>query len=132
MSQYLLDTDVSINFMRGSAEVARKIREVGLTNFYLSEITVAELKYGAMKSNRPEHHRLQVDTFCAEFGIVPITNALDVFAYEKVRLEKLGLRIDDFDLLIGATAIHYGFVLVTNNTKHFERMQHLTLENWTK
>ena len=132
MSQYLLDTDVSINYLRGSAKIAQKISEAGLANFCLSEITVAELKYGAAKSDRPEVHRLQVEAFCGDFGIIPINLVLDVFASEKARLEKLGLRLDDFDLLIGSTAIHYDLVLVTNNVKHFERMQHLTIENWTK
>jgi len=128
---YLLDTDVSINYLRGSVEVTRKIAEVGLENFLLSEITVAELKYGAAKSNRPDANMRQAETFIGEFGIVPIYDALDVFASEKARLEKLGLRLDDFDLLIGATAIHYGFVLVTNNVKHFKRMQNLSIETWT-
>ena len=132
MSHYLLDTDVSINFIRGSVRIFRRIEEVGIANFCLSEITVAELKYGAEKSNRPEYNRNEIDSFCAKFGIRPIFPVLDVFASEKARLEKLGLRLDDFDLLIGSTAIHYDLVLITNNVKHFERMQHLTIENWTK
>ena len=131
MSQYLLDTDVSINYLRGSIKVTQKISEAGLENLCLSEITVAELKYGAAKSDRPEVHRLQVEAFCSDFGIVPINQALDVFASEKARLEKLGLRLDDFDLLIGSMAIRYDLVLVTNNVRHFTRMQHLTIENWT-
>ena len=45
-------------------------------------------------------------------------------------MRKLGLLIADFDLLIGATAVYHELVLVTNNTKHFERMQSLRLENW--
>ena len=100
--------------------------------FCLSEITVAELKYGAAKSNRPEENRNETDSFCAKFEIMSIYPALDVFAFEKARLEKLGLRLDDFDLLIGSTAIHYDLVLVTNNVKHFERMQRLNIENWAK
>ena len=63
--------------------------------------------------------------------ILPIFPVLDVFAREKARLEKLGLRLDDFDLLIGATAIHYDLILVTNNVMYFERMQNLSIENWT-
>ena len=132
MSQYLLDTDVSINYMRGFEETIRKVVEVGASRICLSEITVAELKYGAEKSNRPEYHRLRADSFCTKFEIRPIYPVLDVFAFEKARLEKLGLRLDDFDLLIGSTAIHYDLVLVTNNVKHFERMQRLNIENWMK
>ena len=132
MSQYLLDTDVSINYLRGFGETVRKVAEVGSSGICLSEITVAELKYGAEKSNRPEFHRLRANSFCSKFEIMQIYPVLDVFASEKARLEKLGLRLDDFDLLIGSTAIHYDLVLVTNNVKHFERMQNLTIENWAK
>jgi tRNA(fMet)-specific endonuclease VapC len=109
---YLLDTDVSINYLRGSAEVVRRVQAIGARHLCISEITVAELKYGAEKSSRADYHRREVASFCAKFEIVPIYQVLDVFASEKARLEKIGLRLDDFDLLIGATAIRYGLVLV--------------------
>jgi tRNA(fMet)-specific endonuclease VapC len=64
------------------------------------------------------------------FTVLPITHAIRVFAAEKARLWNIGQKIADFDLLIGATAVYHGLVLVTNNTKHFERMQSLQLENW--
>jgi len=131
MRQYLLDTDISVNYLRDSIATVRKVQTLGVANLYISEITVAELKYGAAKSNRPAHNRQEVNSFCAKFRIVRLNQVFDVFAAEKVRLEKLGLRLDDFDLLIGATAIRYGFILATNNIKHFERMQNLSLESWT-
>jgi len=65
-----------------------------------------------------------------EFTVLPISRAIRLFASEKARLWNIGMKIDDFDLLIGATAVYHGLVLVTNNTKHFERMQSLRLENW--
>jgi len=40
--------------------------------------------------------------------------------------------IDDFDLLIGSTAIVNDMILVTNNEKHFERLNHIKIENWTR
>ena len=55
-----------------------------------------------------------------------------VFAKEKARLEKLGTRIDDFDIIIGETAIANNLILVTNNTKHLRRMSNIRLEDWTK
>jgi tRNA(fMet)-specific endonuclease VapC len=130
MSRYILDTDVSVAYLRGSVEIIQHVQTVGAVNLCLSEITVAELKYGVEKSKRPEYNRQRVDSFCAKFRILPIYQALDVFAYEKARLERLGIRLDNFDLLIGSTAIRYDLVLVTNNVKHFERMQRLNLERW--
>lgn len=54
------------------------------------------------------------------------------FAAEKARLAKAGQIIPDFDLLIGTTAIVHGMTLVTNNTKHFQRLKGIELEDWTK
>jgi tRNA(fMet)-specific endonuclease VapC len=54
-----------------------------------------------------------------------------LFASEKARLRKIGEPIDNFDLLIGATAVHHGLTLVTNNTKHFQRIQGIQLQDWT-
>ena len=85
---YLLDTDVSINYLRGSIEVTRKIAEVGLANFLLSEITVAELKYGAAKSNRPDANMRQAETFIGEFGIVVIFQPFGAFCGEEIGLGK--------------------------------------------
>jgi len=68
-----------------------------------------------------------------KFGckIVPIYNALDLYAKEKARLRKGGTIVDDFDLLIGVTAVVNKMTLVTNNTKHFGRIRKILLEDWT-
>jgi tRNA(fMet)-specific endonuclease VapC len=49
----------------------------------------------------------------------------------KARLRKAGQPIDDFDLLIGATAIAYGLILVTNNVDHLQRIKAIIIEDWT-
>ncbi|HEX8315427.1 MAG TPA: PIN domain-containing protein [Flavisolibacter sp.] len=65
------------------------------------------------------------------FTIVPIFYSIRRYAQEKVRLQKLGTLLhDEFDMLIGATAIENDFVLVTSNTKHFARFENIQLENW--
>lgn len=97
---------------------------------HISEITLAELMYGAYKSARPEHHMEMVRDFRSAINVLPISTALDLFVQEKVRLEKIGLPIDNFDLLIGATALAHNMTLVTNNTRHFERLSGIKLENW--
>ena len=97
-----------------------KINEIGLNKCFISEITIAELKYGAMKSNKPDFHNEVLNTFSKKINVVTIFEILDTYALEKVRLEKLGKKLDNFDLLIGAKAIVNNLVLVTNNTKHFD------------
>jgi tRNA(fMet)-specific endonuclease VapC len=64
-------------------------------------------------------------------NVIPILNVLDSYVSERIRLEKTGNRIDDFDLLIGVTAIANELILVTNNTKHLQRMKLKNIEDWT-
>lgn len=62
---------------------------------------------------------------------MPIYPALDIYASEKARLQKSGKVIDDFDLLIGASAVSFDLIMVTNNTNHFNRIKNLRFEDWT-
>ncbi len=128
---YLLDTNIVAFYFRGNKNVVNKINEIGLNNCSISEITIAELKYGAAKSNKSDFHNEILNIFSDNIDIISIIEVLDVYALEKVRLEKAGNRIDDFDLLIGATAIANELILVTNNTKHLQRMSLKNIEDWT-
>lgn len=129
---YLIDTDICIFFLRGKYDIDRRIEEVGKDNCFISEITLAELKYGAEKSASPEKHRSIVSDFEREFLTLPILPAIDIYAKEKARLASLGTPIDDFDLLIGATAIANSLILITNNERHFQRIEGISIANWTK
>jgi len=128
---YLLDTNIVIFLFKGNAAVTEKIKKAQLSSCFISEITIAELKYGAAKSNRPEYHNSIIDSFIQDVGIIPIYDALDEYAKEKVRLEKDGNRIDDFDLLIGVTSVVNNLILVTNNISHLNRINNIKIEDWT-
>jgi tRNA(fMet)-specific endonuclease VapC len=128
---YLLDTNIVAFSFRGNKNVNSKITEIGFKNCFISEITIAELKYGAIKSNKEQYHIELLIDFLKKVAVIPIIEVIDVYASEKVRLEKEGNRIDDFDLLIGATAIANELILVTNNTKHLQRMSLKNIEDWT-
>lgn len=130
--KFLIDTNICIFYLKGKFELQNKLHKVGIENCYISEITVAELKYGAEHSENPTKTRILANELIAKFNVVPIFNCLDIFAKEKSRLRKLGTTIDDFDLLIGATAITEKMMLVTNNTKHFERIKNIKIQDWTK
>ena len=129
-ARYLLDTNICIYFMKGLFDLEQKVRTVGEDHCFISEITLAELKFGVENSNRPEQNRVTLEKFLSGIQILPIINTLDVYAKEKSRLQKAGSIIDDFDLLIGAAAITYNLILVTNNSRHFTRLSNLSLENW--
>lgn len=105
--------------------------QVAVKNCFISEITVAELKFGIHNSSTPQRLKSIVEAFIQQFTIIPIFNSLDIYALEKARLRKTGLMIDDFDLLIGATAIANKLIMVTKNTNHFSRLNRIQLEDWT-
>lgn len=128
---YLLDTNIVIFSFRGNINVNKKIEEIGFKNCYISEITVAELKAGAAKSAKSDYHNKIIEEFLKKVEIIPIIEALESYAFERARLEKEGIKLDNFDLLIGATAISNELILVTNNTKHLQRMNIKSIEDWT-
>lgn len=132
MKKYLLDSNICIYFLKGQYGLNKKIETVGVQNCFISEITIAELKFGVENSKTVEAMRQVIDAFLPKFSIVPIFNSLDIYAKEKARLRKSGMIIDDFDLLLGATAVYHDMVMVTNNVAHFERMENIVIENWTK
>jgi tRNA(fMet)-specific endonuclease VapC len=72
-----------------------------------------------------------VEAFIPKFPIIPIYNSLDIYAKEKAKLRRQGLIIDDFDILIGATAIANNMVMVTNNVYHLSRLDNIIIEDWT-
>jgi len=127
-----LDTDICIFYLKGVFQLADKIEQIGLNSCFISEITLAELKFGAENSEHIEQNRLIINDFQNRFQIVPIIGALDLYAKEKVRLRKMGTPLDDFDLLIGTTAIANGLIMVTHNTNHFKRLENIVLEDWIK
>lgn len=129
---YLLDTNICIYFLKGRYGLVDKIERLGFENIFISEITVAELKYGVEKSTNPDKNRPVINELIDSFKQLPIYGALDIYAKEKARLKKKGNIVDDLDLFIGATAIENNMVLVTNNEKHFDRLQNIKIENWTK
>ena len=132
MAKYLLDTNICIYLFKGKYNLDEQFRKVGLKNCYISEITLAELKYGAECSDRIAENTKMVDDFANEIAIVPIYNSLSIYAKEKARLRKDGNLIDDFDILIGVTAVANNLVLVTENQKHLSRISKVKIENWVK
>ena len=127
---YLLDTNVCIYYFKGKYGLKEKVEKIGYDYFYISEITLAELVYGAEKSQRPTQNLKTVDNFLEKIQVLPIFDSIKVYGKEKARLKTKGKIIDNLDLFIGATAIVNDMVLITRNIKHFERMENLKIENW--
>ena len=130
--KYLLDTNICIYYFKGLYQLDEKIRKKGIENCFISEITLAELKYGVANSINKRHNKKVLGNFLDNIQIIPIFNSLDLYAETKSELRKKGQIIDDFDLLIGASAISNKMVLITNNEKHFTRIKNIKIENWIK
>lgn len=126
-----MDTNICIYFIKGLFELNTKIEEVGEQNCFISEMTVAELKYGVENSKDVEAMREIVEAFIPKFFVIPIYNSLDIYAKEKAKLRKQGLMIDDFDILIGSTSVANEMIMVTNNVAHLSRLDNIIIEDWT-
>ena len=97
----------------------------------ISVITYGELVFGAEKSLHREKNLHTVHQIKALFPIITIdTDVMDCFGKLKAQRQKTGKSIDDMDLLVAATALCKGMILVTHNTKHFESIPDLHLEDW--
>lgn len=130
--QYLLDTNICIFWLRGKNDIDKKIDVVGFDNCAISEITLAELKVGAILGRKLDHKSSHgVDELLSKVKVIPITGSIDLFAEEKVRLRTAGTPLDDnFDLLIGCTAVTNKMVMVTENIKDFKNIKNIKIENW--
>ncbi len=131
MKRYLIDTNIVIFYLKGKFDLDRYFDSLSPDECFISEITLAELKFGVEKSDKVEKNRKALDHFLTGVQVLPIFHALDLYAREKVRLQLAGIPVDDFDLLIGTTAVTHKLIMVTNNTKHFRRIRGIRLQDWT-
>lgn len=119
-------------FLRGQFGLLEKFQEIDLQYCAISEITLAELVYGAEKSSNPKKNFGLIEALTSQVLILPIFNAIYLYGKEKARLKSLGLMISDFDLLIGCTAVEKDLILVTENIKEFDRISGIQIENWVR
>ncbi len=130
MAKYLLDTNVCISLFRNRDNVRKHILDVGIDNCYISEITIAELFFGLAKGADKQRLMNDISNVTKMFNILPVFPCFKEYGEIRCELEKAGNRIDQFDLLIGASAIHNKMTLVTANLKHFVRIKDLSVIDW--
>lgn len=128
---YLLDTNICIYIINNKPiQVFEKFSKIDIRQVAISSITVAELAFGVQKSGS-QRNQLALDKFLNPISILDYpSNA--VWHYAKLRhdLQSKGTPIGGLDMLIASHAIALNAVLVANNTKEFERVSELRLENW--
>ncbi|MBQ6768237.1 MAG: PIN domain-containing protein [Prevotella sp.] len=130
MAKYLLDTCTCISMFRNEGRVRDTLRRIGTKNCYISEITVAEIYFGLAKAEDKKRKLDDIREVQRLFRVIPAYASFKEYGEIRYSLEHTGQRVDQFDLLIGATALHHDLTLVTSNLKHFERMQGVKIENW--
>jgi tRNA(fMet)-specific endonuclease VapC len=129
---YLLDTNICIYIInKHPRHVVEHVKKLQPHQIKLSAISIAELEYGASKSKNREMNRNALIHFASAFDIIAFNDDdAEVFGLIRAGLEKRGKIIGPYDLQIAAQAISRNLILVTNNTKEFERVENLRLENW--
>jgi tRNA(fMet)-specific endonuclease VapC len=130
MAKYIIDTNTWIEYFKHSNGVPERMNKESLENLCVSEVTIAELLYGAVHSKNVDRHLLEVRELQRDITVLPISDALEDYADIRHSLTSKGLIVEDFDMLIGATARHYGLIVVTDNLKHFTPMPGVEVENW--
>ena len=129
---YLLDTNICIYVLKNSyPALTEKVFSFNPSFIALSSVTVFELEYGAAKSNWGEKTRQKLARFLAPFSIIPFDSD-DAITAGRIRgfLEKQGTIIGPYDCQIAAQGITKGRTVVTHNTREFERIPGIILEDW--
>jgi tRNA(fMet)-specific endonuclease VapC len=130
---YLLDTDIVIYSLKGHPVVKKNLERNLQAAIKICIVTLMELYYGAYKSQNVAGNLGKIRRIEEAVEIISLgRESAEVFAMLKADLEKAGTPLDDFDLILAACALSHDLILVTNNIKHFRRIQGLKLENWAR
>jgi tRNA(fMet)-specific endonuclease VapC len=127
----MLDTNLCIRVLRDRPAGLRPRFNAEAPHLSISTVTLAELFYGAEKSNRPEEGRRQVEGFAARLEVLPF-DAPAAAHYGDIRadLERKGQVIGAYDLMIAGHARSQGLTVVTGNLREFTRVDGLRAEDW--
>ena len=124
----MLDTDWAIHCLHRVERVVARLAELRSEGVSISIVSLAELYQGVFYATDPEGNERALRDFLAPIPVVSLDDeTCRIFARERGRLKALGTPIGDFDLLIGATALRYNLILLSNNRRHFERIAGLNI-----
>lgn len=134
MKESLIDTDILSYYMRGLREVVPRaqkyLKQFG--HFNDSSLTVFEILKGLRKKRLVEKEKI-FQTEILKHKVFGLDYAImDTAATLLTALEDKGTPIAYGDLFVAATVLTHDLILITNNTKHFSKVEGLVLENWTK
>jgi predicted nucleic acid-binding protein len=129
MKKYVVDSDVLIYFLKGDKKAIDKLSKISSLQLYTSRINYTELMYGAYNSSKVEKNLEVILAFLENFQILEFCKSSScIFTQTKAKLKKSGNIIADMDLMIASIVMANDAVLITNNLKHFQRIQGLKVE----
>jgi tRNA(fMet)-specific endonuclease VapC len=130
LASFLVDTDWVIDHFNQVKPVTRRLRELQNEGLALSIISVAELWEGVFFSKVPERSEAALEVFLSGVVILVIDEEIcKRFGRLRGSLRQQGRVIDDFDLLIAASALRHDLTLLTNNRRHFENIKGFRMES---
>ncbi|NJP12350.1 MAG: type II toxin-antitoxin system VapC family toxin [Leptolyngbyaceae cyanobacterium RU_5_1] len=130
--RYLLDTNTCIIYLKGrNLNLKQRLEAVPISEIAVCSIVKSELCFGAMKSANPERNFALQQAFLEQFVSLPFDDlAATTFGVIRAQLETRGTPIGAYDLQIAAIALANNLILVTHNTREFERVDGLQVEDW--
>ena len=130
--RFMLDTNIIAYAKNNRPEsVLQHLTQYRPEDLCISAITMAELEYGVCNSSRPDQNRMALLLFLSRISVIPFdADAAREYGMIRADLTKKGTLIGANDLLIAAHARSLGLTLVTNNTREFDRVENLRVENW--
>ena len=130
---YLLDTNICIFLIKKKNPLLiEKLKKYYNKGIFISSLTLAELEYGVENSDHKEKNRLSLIEFLTIFEILNFEQK-DTQSYGMIKsdLRKSGKMVGAIDALLAAQSISRNLIFITNNTKEFERINNLRIEDWT-
>jgi len=129
--KYCLDTNTLIYFFKGQGNVSKRLLDTPPGEIAIPAIVVFELEVGIGKSTYPRKRMAQLHEITSMVNVISFgrTETKSAAAI-RVKLEKKGIPIGPYDILIAASAMANNLTLVTNNKKEFERIDGLKVEDW--
>jgi tRNA(fMet)-specific endonuclease VapC len=134
IKKYTFDTNILSYYIRGNEEIKNRLnKELSEGNhFIINPITYYEISRGLLAINSPMKSQ-KFKELCQVFGILELSKrVLDIAAQNYAILRKKGELIEDADLFIAATCLVNDLVLITNNRRHFSRIDGLKIESWVE
>lgn len=132
--KYLLDTNVWVDYLTGRyPTVVTRIQQSPPDDLCLSSVVMAELRYGAEKSQRKRANHRLLDTLAREVRCVDFDlDGTSAYGALRTAQERRGRPLGPYDMMIAAHARSLDLVLVTDNEREFNQVKSLQVENWRR